>query len=235
MIKMKNKEELIKKIVTSCYGQHDSDEPLVFIVPLRPTLSESSPFPHLVGFSHLTACEYYSEKLSLTSTDGSYLLRIIKDAVNQHLIAHLLHQEKAGYQYVFICPDNHPECYLTDSHGLAVLKEIDPCHPEIKLMPPVAIFEFCPLEAGRIEDIRPAWFLETFKNSSLQVEIFPQDRTYIIKVYFSCSSSELKAKKMVLIKKEEEPLIAIPLKNITFFEVPARFIDSEKVQINIYG
>lgn len=126
-------------------------------------------------------------------------------------------------------------CYLTDSRGLAVLKELDPLHPGIKLMPPLAIFELFPKETVRTESLRPVWCIEKFKDSLLQVELFREDRVFIIKVKFSCSGPDLKAKKIVLIKEEEEPLMTVPLKNTALFEVPAKFINSEKVQINIYG
>jgi len=232
---MKGKKELIEKLISnSLYSDHYEDPPL-FLISLYQTRFEPSPFPQLLGFSHLAGYDYYSEKVSLTSADGQYLLRIIKDTVNNQLQAHLLHQEKSSYQYVFICAENQRNCYLTDAHGQAKLKDFDLLDLKLKLMPPVAIFEYFPQGVSQTAFLKPIRYVERFKDSNLQVELFQQDEEYIFKVKFMSPDSQLKARKMVLVKEDEEPLMAIPFKNMALFEVPARFIDSEKVQINIYG
>jgi len=232
---MKNKNELIEKIIfNSCRPNHYEDPPSV-IISLYQIKLESSPFPQLVGFSRLPGYDYYSEKVSLASPDGQYLLRIIKDTVNNQLHAHLLHQEKSSHQYVFVCPENQRFCYLTDAHGRAKLNDFDLSDLNIKLLPPAAVFEYFSLGVSQTASLNPVRYVERFKDSTLLVELFPQNEEFIIKVKFTTPDHQLKAIKMVLIKEGEEPLIAIPLKNIALFEVPARFIDTEKVQINIYG
>jgi hypothetical protein len=232
---MKGKNDLIEKLIFNSLGSDPHDDPPLVLIPLYQTRFESSPFPQLVGFSRLTGYDFYSEKVSLASADGQYLLRIIKDTVNNQLQAHLLHQEKSGYQYVFICPENQRSCYLTDAHGQAQLKHFDLSELNLKLMPPAAVFEYFPLGVGQTACLNPTRYRERFQGSILQVELFRQDEEYVIKVKFMNPDNQLKARKMVLIKEGEEPLTSIPLKNMALFEVPARFIGSEKVQINIYG
>lgn len=231
---MKTRKELIEKII-SCCVENKTEGPPLFTVCLHKVRSETPPFPNLIGFSHLSAADYYSEKLSLASSDGQYLLRIINDPIHHQLQAHLLHREKSSYQYVFICPRDQARCYLTDSHGLVLLEDLELSDPSIKIMPPAAIFEFSPPETKQTAFLKPAWCIESLKDSALEVEIFRQERDLTIKVKFLNPNSALKLKKMVLAKEEEEPLIATTFKNMALFEVPARFINSEKVQINIYG
>ncbi|HEK85930.1 MAG TPA: hypothetical protein ENO29_06215 [Candidatus Aminicenantes bacterium] len=191
--------------------------------------SHSSPFPHLLGFEGLSNFEVYAEKVTLSSDDQSYLLRILKDNLKGEFEAHLLHQQKEKYQYVFICFDNQPQNYLTDSHGRAQLGQIalDLSRIKASLCPPSAIFELSKISTL----VSPGWSNDRLASSKIQAEFFPGEKGQILKIRVANLPEEAEIRRMVLIIDEVETLVAIPQKGLAIFELPDNFGD---LQINLY-
>lgn len=195
--------------------------------------SQSSPFPHLLGFEGLPSFEFYAEKVTLSSSDENYLLRILKDNIRGGLEAHLLHPEKEKYQYVFVCLDNLNRDYLTDAHGRVYLDQIDLDLSQIKasLCPPSAIFDLDLATSPLSVTLRPRYATGDFEGIELRLEFFSGEKSKILKVQAINLPDNVEIKKIALVINELEILVAIPQKGLAIFEPPE---NSEVFQINLY-
>ncbi len=180
-------------------------------------LSQVSPFPHLVGFSGLPSYEIYAEKRALISSDQNFLLRILYDQLSGRLEAHLLHPLEHKYRYAFIVLDSLNREFLTDHHGWATLDQFDDDRwlYSVYVSPPGAIFELKP--GGQPVQIYAG---ESLKDCQLKTEFFSVGPQSTLKVQAVNLPESVEIKRMVLVIDGEETLIAVPRKDLAFYELP---------------
>lgn len=180
-------------------------------------LSQVSPFPHLVGFSGLPSYEIYAEKKTLVSSDQNFLLRILHDQLSGRLEAHLLHTLEHKYRYAFIVLDSLNREFLTDLHGWASLGQVedDRSLSSVYVCPPAAVFELKP-------DSEPVQIYaeERLKDCRLNTEFFSVGPQLTLKVQAVNLPELVEIKRMVLVIDGEETLIAVPQRNLAFYELP---------------
>ena len=183
-------------------------------------LSQVSPFPHLVGFSGLPSYEIYAEMRSLVSSDHSFLLRILHDQLSGRLEAHLLHPSEHRYRYTFIVLESLKHEFLTDFHGWAFLGQIeeDRALAAVSVSPPAAVFELKP-------DDEPVLIFaeEELKECRLKTEFFSVGPQPTLKVRLVNLPEDSEIKRVVLVIDDQETLIAVPQKDLTFYELPESF------------
>ncbi|MCX8160770.1 MAG: hypothetical protein N3G18_07545 [Candidatus Saccharicenans sp.] len=180
-------------------------------------LSQVSPFPHLVGFSGLPSYEIYAEKRAFISSDHSFLLRILHDHLSGRLEAHLLHPLEHKYRYAFILLESLNREFLTDLHGWTTLGQIDEERSlaSVSVCPPSAVFE---LKRGQ-EPVQ-IYAEERLAGCQLKTEFFSVGPQLTLKVQLVNLAEAGEIKRMVLVIDGGETLIAVPQKDLVFYELP---------------
>lgn len=195
--------------------------------------SQPSPFPHLLGFSSLPSFEFYAEKITLSSSDENYLLRILKNNIRGEFEAYLLHPEKEKYQYVFVFFENLNRDFLTDAHGRIRFGQFDLEITQLRasLCPPSAIFKL-ELASGQTEfPLHPHFASSEMAGMELLTEFFFEGKNRILKVQAINLPESIEIKKITMVIDEQEILVAQPQKGIAIFELPENI---QTLQINLY-
>lgn len=181
--------------------------------------SQVSPFPHLVGFTGLPSYEVYAGKLTLISADHGYLLRILHDNLSDILEAHLLHAREQKYKYAFLVLKEAGREFLTDAHGRVTLGRIktESFQLSVSVCPPSAIFQFNP--GGSLQ---PFYLEENLRGGHITAELFCSGPQTTLKVNTLNLPEGTEIKRIVLVMREEEEiLIALPQRGLAMFELPA--------------
>ena len=203
-----------------------------FKIPLVRAKRFAPDIPILLGGDKTPFFDSFTESVSLSSVEGQFLFRILREKQSPDARVFLTHTVPELYRYTFFTLEGIEGEFLTDFHGRAQLKNcsLDLSKVKVILYPASAVFKFAVRTGEHLEALTPDFEATAAKNWRIDVSLTEVSKTETLKIR-AAAAHESVPRKIVLIMDRQKTLISVPVQGVSLFENPESALE---YQINIY-